>query len=843
MFNDRLVYFTVKKIAGDKKNFIPPTGWDKFSKEVCEHIRDPDDKVICVRTGALSGVTVWDFDTQSGYDLVCRKFPDIKRAPTVKTPKGYHSYLKYNQNHKTTQNHKSKIDIRNDGALAFGAGTVREDGSEYKLINDGEFDIDMPQSIYDALMALDNNTQDIQVAVPVPSVPIAEVTQAPPTQHPPNDEDWECRLVGLIGSEDWDYTETWMKIIWSIKHHAKTNSKFTIDFADKMSSQSERYKGNRAERVRDPKLVQLWNQPNTYGSFGYLVNLAKKHDSDAVHNLYKKHKYKTYDCDWDDMGMTQKEVAEYCLELYGDHIKTDKYQNLYILGGNHLWRAVDKSNTVDLKSLIQQRLLPHFRQTIKTMKGNDALKDVAKSYKEWYATMSKDSGAESLGKQLMTSLRYKAENEGIEIDPPNNSLHFKNGVLMLDRISATSSSAEHFRDRRPDDYATYCMPYDWREEGIKEEDVAYWTTTLNNIHNDEEDRMFLKDNLAYSLTGNPKKSQRVTLNVGYKASNGKSHLYANILKSVFCEYIQKTTPEMFNKNNDTKHKIIGKLLTQPTRIAWTDELGDKDLDIEFIKDTSSGMDATYNVLYQQNPNTRAIHFVLVWNSNTDLNLGKSADAGIMRRISKTTWSNQFLETDDKGQFKSTVTHKIIRDTDGTALTIDTDDVGLKHGLYPQDGDMEDKLKDDACRCAFIKALFPHFLRFYKATDKTGEMMLYIPDKIRRAQSEASAENDPREEFIIEFIVKSEGEMILKAELISKINDYAKDRRPYTDKEIMDSMKKHGYEYDRTKKHKGSRSCFMDVKVDETKLKQHLHYIALGELAAAAAEELEEEPEC
>ena len=199
MFNDRLVYFTVKKIAGDKKNFIPPTGWDKFSKEVCEHIRDPYDKVICVRTGELSGVTVWDFDTQSGYDLVCRKFPDIKRAPTVKTPKGYHSYLKYNQNHKTTQNHKVGIDIRNDGALAFGAGTVRDDGSEYKLINDGEFDIEMPQSIYDALMALDNATQDIQVAVPVPSEPIAEVTQAPPTQHPPNDEDWECDLVGLIG--------------------------------------------------------------------------------------------------------------------------------------------------------------------------------------------------------------------------------------------------------------------------------------------------------------------------------------------------------------------------------------------------------------------------------------------------------------------------------------------------------------------------------------------------------------------------------------------------------------------------------------------------------------------
>ncbi|MBV03338.1 MAG: hypothetical protein CML45_02990 [Rhodobacteraceae bacterium] len=849
---------TLGKDLGQNKRLI--AGWSERRDKI---VITDETKFVGLLTGRDNDLVIIDIDpppegdpTNACWLALIKEFPEIKNTYVEKSRRegGYHIIFKYpdkgidyKKKTKIYTNYKgtnSDIDFLGDNAWAYSAPTqfVGEQEGCYRPHNNNEIQV-MSDALFNWLLP---PPPEIPVAVPVPSVPsvpIAEVsqdtqdTQAPPTQHPPNDEDWELRLVNLIGDEDWDKTETWMKIIWAIKHHGKTNSKFTIDFADKMSSRSERYGGDRARSVLDPKLKQLWAQRDTYGSFGYLVNLAKKNDAEAVNKLYRQHKYKSFDCDWDDDGMSQLDVAEYCLELLGDHIKTDKDKNLYILGGGGLWRPVDKGQLVDLNSLIQKKLLPHFKDAIKAMKDNTDLLEVRASYVAWRKKMSANTSTESLAKQIMTSLRSKADAEGIVFDPPNNSLHFKNGVLMLDKIyDMPYRHEQYFRARQPDDYATYCLPYDWREDEIKSEDVAYWTRTLNNIHNDEEDRTFLKDNIAFGLTGNPKLSQRITVNVGYKASNGKSNLYSTILKGVFNSYVLKTTGEMYNKGNDTRHKIMGKLLSHPTRIAYTEELGDKELDKDFLKDVSSGEEHTYNVLYSQNPNTRPINFVNVANSNTDINLGKDADAGIMRRISKTTWSNQFLDTNDKDEFID-VFGKVVKDTDGKALTKGTPDVGLKYGLYPRDHEMESKLKDDNTKGAFIKALFPHFIRFYKITDKTGVMELFIPDKIRVAQQEASAESDKKEEFIVEFLIKTDKDtdLILKAELLKRVNHYAREKKDFTDKDIVDAMKKHGYCYDRLKKHKGSRSCFVGVKIDEVKLKEHMAYVVM--------DELEEEVEC
>ena len=844
----------LEKDLGQNKRLID--GWSERRDKI---VITDETKFVGLLTGRVNDLVIIDIDpppegdpTNACWLALIKEFPEIKNTYVEKSRRegGYHIIFKYPDNgidykkktkiYTNYKGTKSDIDFLGDNTWAYSAPTqfVGEQEGCYRPHNNHEIQV-MSDALFNWLLP----PPPPQVAVPVPSVPIAEVTQvtqdtqAPPAQHPPNDEDWECRLVNLIGDDDWDNTQTWMKIIWSIKHHGKTNSKFTIDFADKMSSRSERYGGDRARSVLDPKLVQLWAQERTYGSFGTLVNLAKKNDAEAVHKLYKQHKYKSFDCDWDDDGMSELEVAEYFLELLGDHIKTDTDKNLYILGGGCLWRPVDKGQLIDINSLIQKKLLPHFKETIKAMKDNTDLLEVRASYVKWRKAMSKNHSTESLAKQIKTSLCSLAKMEGITFDPPNNSLHFKNGVLMLDKIcSPPMVATQYFRARQPEDYATYCLPYDWREDEIKSEDVGYWTRTLNNIHNDDEDRTFLKDNIAFGLTGNPKLSQRITVNVGYKASNGKSNLYSTILKGVFNSYVAKTTGEMYNKGNDTRHKIMGKLLSQPTRIAYTEELGDKELDKDFLKDVSSGVDYTYNVLYTQKPNERPIHFVNVANSNTDINLGKDADAGIMRRISKTTWSNQFLDTNDKGEFID-VFGKVMRDTDGKALTKTTPDVGLKYGLHPRDHEMETKLKDDNTKGAFIKALFPHFIRFYKITNKTGEMELFIPDKIRTAQQEASAESDKKEEFIVEFLIKTDKDtdLILKAELLKRVNHYAREKKDFTDKDIVDAMKKHGYCYDRLKKHKGSRSCFVGVKIDEVKLKEHMAYVAL--------DELEEEVEC
>ena len=89
-------------------------------------------KVKCVLTGKINNIKVFDFDEPNNeYHGFIGKYPDFKDAFTIKTSKGFHVYTKYNPDFITTTNTKLGIDVRNDDAIVFGAGTKTEFGTSY----------------------------------------------------------------------------------------------------------------------------------------------------------------------------------------------------------------------------------------------------------------------------------------------------------------------------------------------------------------------------------------------------------------------------------------------------------------------------------------------------------------------------------------------------------------------------------------------------------------------------------------------------------------------------------------------------------------------------------------
>ncbi|MRR56129.1 MAG: bifunctional DNA primase/polymerase [Deltaproteobacteria bacterium] len=89
---------------------------------------------IGIVTGAISGLTVVDFDTQEAIQLAKeRNFPV---TPLAKTGKGYHAYCQYKEGTRNFQKRADLpgIDLRSDGGYVVAPPSVHSSGSVYQWV-------------------------------------------------------------------------------------------------------------------------------------------------------------------------------------------------------------------------------------------------------------------------------------------------------------------------------------------------------------------------------------------------------------------------------------------------------------------------------------------------------------------------------------------------------------------------------------------------------------------------------------------------------------------------------------------------------------------------------------
>jgi len=617
MTGSDFIRFSAKKIKiddeGKKKIIGLPIGWEKITETSIQE----GHKVLCVRTGKLNNITVVDFDSVKAYDKAIVKFPELKEFFTIKTPRGYHIYSKYNECIKTTTDKKLKIDIRNDGAFVFGSGSVREDGEEYTDLIQGDLSLELSDEI---IKYVSKKTKK------------KKTTTTPNIKEEKNQLSKIKEICDSISTNILYEYDSWLKIMWAMRNCPEIDEAFARKISSKASNYTEDgfnavYNTNKHGRDIKPATLYYYAKISNAKKF---YEIVRKHD---------KHIYK-------ETGVI--DIADRFIELVGDNIVCDLNEELLIWNGNK-WR-VDKCGDL-ITNMIEEVMLSYYKGELHTilkeieMVTDKDLADELENNKENIQQVIGDINNYNILQHISKTVRRKAKTSEQDIlfnmlETQDNNLHFRNGVLNL--------VTEEFRQRDKYDYMTLHLSWDYETDNSKinpaiTEDI---NSMFKKMDTDPIICDFMKAWLFYCLTGSTE-LQKFLIQLGEDASNGKSTLFS-IMNKCFEFYTYKLDSKVFDIGYTQAHKQFITLITKPVRFAYIEELGTKQIDSQLIKDITEG-EINVNVMYKNSAVVKAQAKINV-GSNGIPNI--KIDNGVKRRMKIKECKSQFLDGLEEDDYKN-----------------------------------------------------------------------------------------------------------------------------------------------------------------------------------------------
>jgi len=646
MTTSDFIIFSAKKIKitdeGKKKIIGLPVGWDKITKSSIQE----GHKVLCVRTGKLNNITVVDFDSVKAYDKAIAKFPELKEFFTIKTPRGYHIYSKYNECIKTTTDTKLKIDIRNDGAFVFGSGSVREDGEQYMDLIQGDLSLELSDEIIKYVSKKPKKNK---------------ATTTPTIKEEKNKLSKIKEICDTISTNILKEYDSWLKIIWAMRNCPEIDEAF----ARKISSKASNY------TIEGFDAVYLNNKNGRDIKTATLYYYAKKSNSKRFYEIVRKHDKYIY------KQTTVIDIADRFIELVGDNIVCDLHEDLLVWNGNK-WR-VDKCGDL-ITNMIEAVMIPYYTDELENIlkkmetTTDKDLTEELENNKDAIQQVISDLNSYTTMTHIFKTVKRKAKTTEQDIlfnmlESQDNNLHFRNGVLNL--------VTEEFRQRDKYDYMTMNMSWDYETDDKKisasiTEDIK---SMLKKMDTDPIICDFIKSWLFYCLTGSTE-LQKFLIQLGEDASNGKSTLFS-IMNKCFEFYTYKLDSKVFDIGYTSAHKQFVTLITKPVRFAYIEELGSKQIDGQLVKDTTDG-EINVNVMYKNSA---------VVKSQAKINVASNGipnikmDNGVKRRMKIKECKSQFL--------------------DG----LDEDD--YENRKFMKDERILKKFECDEYKNAFLKVLLPH----------------------------------------------------------------------------------------------------------------------------------------
>lgn len=295
--------FTIKtKIANgkEKKDIKQMPPWKQINKDNCLKYIGLN---VAVITGAISGISVIDFDNMESYNKVLEDFPELKDFKQVKTRNGVHIYGLYNKDLHTTTNAYdmyADIDIRNDEGVVFAPPTRYNllDGTIIEYEDMGgelfEFPHDLVQKqkyIQKELTKKKKETEKTQKKV-----------QKIMESEPMTNLDEICRKIinaGLLDDMCDDYN-TWINVGFAI-----FNSVNNFELFDLFSARSSKYEADSVKKHWDG-LKPTIEDKLTFASILYwakekdmdvyaTLNINEKKITNAMNDLTFKQKSKLFE--------------------------------------------------------------------------------------------------------------------------------------------------------------------------------------------------------------------------------------------------------------------------------------------------------------------------------------------------------------------------------------------------------------------------------------------------------------------------------------------------------------------------------------------------------------------
>lgn len=614
------------------KPFFPL--WKNKTVEEYAKMFKPSDKVVCVLTGKINNITVFDFDKQGTYEECIEKHPELKQAYTVKTPKGFHVYCKYNPDYKTTANTKVGIDIRNDDAIVFGNLTKTEFGSKYVIIdNEKRLDLEMPKSFYEMITPppVQKATKTKKKLASKQAV-VKDSTEEAPT--------FAKKVLQIIKPDIIDEMNNFRRIVWAMK-----NEGFTLEDVEKVAKKSQHYE--QTTFATWFASTKLWDSKTNKNSckIGTLIHFAKLSDEKKFYDTYVQHNSSS------ELNRSDIALAQIYLDILGDNLfYQDK--NIYIYLENEWWCDTEghfvKKNFFQEMTKYYLKLKDEINKQINEIEGEEGkqeeVEDLLKQIEEITDCKNHVYKVNTLNnvlsaiKTLMATLK-----EEIVFDTNDEqiyNIHFKNGVFDL--------NTNTFRQRTKDDYVSMYLSWDYEPEIVTDEAKAELWDSICKIEPNEEKRTMLLSYLAYSLTGDCSKQKYINL-VGYSAANGKSHTF-KMMSKCFEFYTQQLSSDTFCVGNAKKHKELIHLHKNPVRFAYMEEMDkDKKQDAELIKKVVDGDKIPVEVMYGTKEDVN-IQAKIITSSNGDPNI--KMDKGVLRRMVILYLESKFCEIgecDDNGK--------------------------------------------------------------------------------------------------------------------------------------------------------------------------------------------------
>ena len=325
---------------------------------------------------------------------------------------------------------------------------------------------------------------------------------------------------------------------------------------------------------------------------------------------------------------TDYDTAKFFVEKWGDDMCYLRGSECLYVYFNDRWHY-DKSWDL-LKGLYTQNMIGYLAEAIKRYNdaGNTVALDIATEKLKSCQT-SRDINAVAAQIKIILSQRM----DSVEFDTGKEqyfNLQYKNGVFDL--------RLKKLRPRLKTDYVTLILDYDYMEaDEISAEVHVEVESFYRKTQPSKEQRDFQLGFLALCLTGDTTQ-QKGKINIGYKASNGKS-TELKIHDKVFPIYTTKLDKRTFNEKYEKQHKQLLELIEKPIRLAYIEEMDRNKVDAELLKDFIDGYKLNIEILYKTK-DVKLHQSKLMTCSNKDPNI--CPDPGVMRRLPCQHYNSTFV---------------------------------------------------------------------------------------------------------------------------------------------------------------------------------------------------------
>jgi hypothetical protein len=555
-------------------------------------------------------------------------------------------------------------------------------------------------------------------------------------------------LLNVLPDNYFEGYNEWLKV-GAIIFHELGNNQSSKELFLQHSRRSPRH----AQTVAMNDVERVWRsykaERNGKATKASLYAECKKVDIEMFHTIQKRYVL------FDFSRINTTNLAEYFVKRYGDSFIQTKDGSIYYWNGN-IWNNIVAHNTM-LKMI-----------------GKNLFHDLSKLLHESYTQIDDPDTFKTIMKGLLRvqDRKFKVDVEKdiltelpiSEIDFDVNSeqwdnLQFRNGVLMLDKITIHANTHEinlgkAFRKRVKEDYVSMTLPYNFAKPRI--ENIERVHEIFRQIQPEKDQRDFQFGWLAYCLTGQTGE-QVFKVNIGYSAANGKS-TEQKIHKECASIYTHKLHKTTFNENNPKQHKQLGHLITKPVRCAFIEEIDRQKMDTEAIKDSVDGYELTVEIMYGTTE-TKAIQMKLSICTNRDLNA--NVDKGFLRRGLLQYYESQFLSNPDP--------------TVGNQFPIVKD----VHNQFREDDDL---------KRAYLWVLLPYVVQFYAKG-------LHIPCFAKTQFNSIAEEYDQIKTALFDVCeIGTKHDKIFKDDLVEKLSEKLNKNMNWT--QLLPEMKRMGYKYDR-----------------------------------------------